>query len=165
MTERLNQDIIQSSSVNAGSVRVRRDRTISIPSPDSDREMAIRCADWKMLEKRLTTASDPPKDYSTLYGTFFGLSGAAWLSLVPLAFTKDLPTWILPAHTAFAVACLFCGIFTVVVNRDQRNTRKTMMTALLDDVKEIGNRFTPGAIPGGQISDATVIEASNRVDS
>src|SRR5208337_2696939 len=105
MNEGLNQEVIQSSSFN-NEVRVNRDRTISIPSPDSDREMAIRCADWRMLERRLTVAaSDPPKDYSTLYGIFFGLSGSAWLSLIPLAIIKNLPTWVLPSYIAFAGAC------------------------------------------------------------
>lgn len=155
-------DVIQSPSCNAGYVQVPRDRTISIPSPDSDREMAIRCADWKMLEKRLIAASDPPKNYSTLYGIFFGLSGSASISLMPLAITKDLPAWVLPSYIAFAVACLFCGIFVVIYSRDQRKTRKTTMTALLEDIKEIGSRFTAGSTPDGQIIDETVVEDSNR---
>lgn len=155
-------DVIQSQSCNAGYVQVPRDRKISIPSPDSDLEMAIRCVDWKRLETRLTAASDPPKDYSTLYGTLFGLSGSAWLSLIPLAHTKDLPAWVLPSFSAFAIACLFCGIFAVILSRDQRKTRKTMMTALLDDVREIGSRFTPEPQPDDQTTDATVVEDSSQ---
>jgi hypothetical protein len=165
MPERLSQDIAQSSSVNAGYVQMRRERTISIPSPDSDREMAIRCADWKMLETRLTAALNPPKDYSALYGTLFGLSGSAGLSLIPLSITKDLPAWVLPAYGAIAVACLFCGIFTVFLSRDQRKTRKTMMTILLDDVREIGSRFAPGPTQGEQNIGAIVVEVSNRAGS
>jgi hypothetical protein len=159
MNEKLNQDLIlQYSSRNAGCVQVKMDRTISMPSPDSDRAMAIRCADWKMLERRLNAAAlDPPKDYSTLYGIFFGLSGSAWLSLIPLTIIKDLPTWILPSYIAFASACLFCGIFVFIFNRDKRKTRKTMMTALLDDVREIGSRFTPGPTQGEQTTDATLV--------
>jgi hypothetical protein len=162
MTERLNQDGIQNSSYEAGCVQVQMDRKISIPSPDSDREMAIRCADWKMLERRLTAASDLPKDYSTLYGILFGLSGSAWLSLIPLAITKDLPAWVLPSYGALAFASLLCGIFTVFLSRDQRRTRRTMMTALLDDVKEIGGRFTFGPTQGQKTIDATVLELPNR---
>lgn len=154
-------DVIQSSPCNVGYVQVPGNRTISIPSTDSDREMAIRCADWKMLERRLTAVSDPPKDYSTLYGILFGLSGSAFLSLIPLAFAKDLPAWVFLAYTAFAIICLFCGAFTVFLSRDQRRTRKTMMTALLEDVREIGNRFAPESKQDGQIVIATAGEDSN----
>ncbi len=146
MAEKFDLNVMQDLSNNAGFVQVQRPRTISIPSPDSDREMAIRCADWKMLEKRLTATSNPPKNYSTLYGTLFGLSGSAVLSLIPLANTKDLPAWVLPSYGAFAFTCAFCGIFTFFLTRGQQKIYKTTITDLLDYVKEIGSRFAPRLI-------------------
>lgn len=143
MVDTLNQDVTRSPCLNDGCIQVQSDRRISIPSPDSDREMAIRCADWKRLEKRLTDLSDSPKSYSTLYGILFGLSGSAGLTLIPLGFTTDLAAWVLPLYGIFALGSLFCGIFTVYLSRDQRRTRQSMMTTLLDDVRDIGNRFPP----------------------
>lgn len=151
MANDLNQDGIQSSSSIDGNLRVRRDLEISIPSPESDRLMSIRCADWNMLQRRLTAASDSPKDYSTLYGTLFGLSGSAFITLIPIGMTKDLPSWIIPAYWIFAFAFLFCGIFTVIISRDQRKLRKTAMTNLLEDFKEISERYTLTSIQGEQI--------------
>lgn len=162
MPERLNNNTIQSSMHDAGCVRVQTDRKISIPSPDSDREMAIRCADWNMLERRLTAASAPPRDYSSLYWFFFGLSGSAWLSLAPLAITKDLPAWVLPSYGAFAVTFLVCGIVTVFLSRDQRRMRQTIMTGLLEDVKEIGGRFSFGQTAGEELTGSTVVELPDR---
>jgi hypothetical protein len=157
-------DVIQSPSCNAGYVQVPRDRTISIPSPDSDREMAIRCADWTMLERRLSSLLIPPKDYSNLYSALFGIGGSALLYLIPLAFTKDIPAWVLWLYGTFTAIFLLCGAFTFFLSRDYRNTRNTMMTALLEDIKEIGSRFTPGSIPGGQIIDETVVEDSSQAN-
>jgi hypothetical protein len=112
--------------------------------------MAIRCADWKRLKRSITEASDPPKDYSTLYGIFFGLSGSAWLSLIPLAIIKDLPVWVLPVYIAFAVTFLICGILTVYFSRVLRGTRRTRMTALLEDVTEIDKGFPSDPTQDGQ---------------
>jgi hypothetical protein len=155
MPTRSNQDIGPS---NDGSIRVQREQTISMPSPDSERGMFIRFVDWKKLETRLTAAIETPKDYSTLYGILFGLSGSAFLSLMPLGITKDLPAWVLPAYSIFAVASLFCGIFTIILSRDQRRTRKTIITVLLDDVKEIGSRYTTTPTQNEQVTDPKVVE-------
>jgi hypothetical protein len=162
MTERLNNLISQTPTPSTGCLQVAAQRNISIPSPDSDREMAIRCADWKRLERGLTQASDPPKEYSTLYGILFGLSGSAGLSLKPLAMTKDLPNWVLPAYIVFTVACLFCGLFVVFFSRGQRRTRMKMISDLLDDVREIGSRFVPPEMQDGQIVDAEEHELPDR---
>lgn len=145
----------QNPLCHTGSVQVQRNLEISIPSPDSDRGMAIRCADWKRLEKNLAYVSNPPKDYSALYSALLGFSGSAWLSLIPFAITKNLPAWVMPSSIALAATSLFCGIFVVVLGRDQRKTRKTMLTALLDDVTEIGSRFAIGPTPDRQIIDAS----------
>lgn len=155
-------DVIQGPSCNAGYVQVQRDRTISIPSPDSDLEMAIRCADWKMLERRLNSLLVPTKNYSNLYSALFGIGGSALLYLIPLAFTKDIPAWVLWLYGAFTSIFLICGAFIFFLSRDYRKTRNTMLTALLEDIKEIGSRFTQGLPQGGQIIEATVVEASNQ---
>jgi len=151
-----------SQTQHSSTLQVATQRNISMPSPDSDREMAIRCADWKRLERSLTQASDPPKEYSTLYGILFGLSGSAGLSLKPIAMSKDLPTWVLPAYIAFTVACLFCGIFVVFFSRGQRKTRMRLISDLLDDVREIGSRFVPPETQDGQIIDTEEHELPNR---
>lgn len=158
MPDRLNNDTIQSPFQDAGCVRVPMDRKISIPSPDSDQEMAIRCADWKMLERRLAAASDPPKDYSVVHSALFGFSGSAWLSLIPLAIIKDLPAWVMPSSIALAVSSLLCGIFAVFLSRDQRRIRRTIMTGLLDDVKEIGARFTFGQTASQELTGSMVVD-------
>ncbi len=147
MTERSNQNLIQPPILNAPSVRVRADRTISISSPDSDREMAIRCTDWNRLEKRLARSSDYPKDYSTLYGIFFGLFGSACLSIIPLAITRDLPPWVLPLYIVFTAACLFGGIFVLVFDKKVRIMQRTIVADLLEDVREIGSRFSTQVPP------------------
>lgn len=165
MPDRLNPPTIQISSHDAGCVQVRMNRKISIPTPDSDREMAIRCADWKMLERRLVIASDPPKDYSSMYWFLFGLSGSAGFSLIPLAATKDLSAWVLPSFGALTVVFLLCGIFAAFLTRDLRRTRKTIMTTLLDDVKEIGARFTFEPTQSQGNVDPTVVELPNRAIS
>jgi len=153
MTERSSQITTQNPMRDAGYIRVPRDLNISIPSPDSDRVMAIRWADWKRLERSLTNALDPPKDYSTLYGVFFGLSGSAFLSLISLAIIKDLPAWVLPSYIGFALIPLACGILTVYFSRLLRGTRRTMITDLLEEVREIGKTFSPGPTQDGEIID------------
>lgn len=161
----MTQNSSQTTPQNFGCVQVPRNLEISIPSPDSDRVIAIRWADWKRLERSLADASAPPKDYSSLHSALFGFSGSAWLALIPLAITKDLPSWVFPSSVALAVASLFCGIFVVVLSRDQRNTRKTMMTALLDDVKEIGGRFTFGETTGQELTGSAVVDLPTRAAS
>lgn len=155
MIDRLNQDVPQSLSRNTGLVQVRRDREISIPSLDSDREMAIRCADWKMLQKRLTAATALPKDYSNLVSALFAIGISAFLYLIPLAFTKDIPSWALWAYGAFAATFSLCGIFAFFLSRDYRKIRKTIITDLLDDVRDIEGRFTLGPTPGRQSINAS----------
>lgn len=162
MTQNSSQITTPNSSCNSGSVRVPRNLEISIPSPDSDRVMAIRCTDWIRLERSLTDASAPPKEYSALYGVLFGFSGSAFLSVIPLTITKDLPPWVLSSTIALVVASLFCGIFVVIISRDQQIIRKTMMTALLEDVKEIGNRYNRESTEGEQIMNSAVYELPDR---
>lgn len=153
MTEGLIQGMVQDLSRNAGCVKVTRDLQISIPSSESERVMAIRCADWKRLDKRLEDAVVIPTDFSTLYGILFGLSGSAWLAVIPLAHTEDLPAWVLPTSIAIAFGTFILGCFVVCFSRVQRKTRKTMMTTLIDDVRDIGSRFTEESTGGGEGSD------------
>jgi len=162
MTERLNNLITPNQPCASGCLEVPDKRTISLPSPDSDREMAIRCSDWKRIERGLEDALDLPTDFSTLYGILFGLSGSSGFSLIPLAMTKDLPVWVLPAYIAFTSAFLFCGVFVFFFSREQRKKRKKMLSDLLEHIKEIGDRFAPTSNQDRQNICAEEYELPNR---
>lgn len=161
MAERLNQDGIQSSSVSPGSVQVRRDQIISIPSPDSDREMIIRWSDFNNLKRGLTDALDIPTDFSVLYGLLFGFSGSASLACISLTFTKDLPTWVMPTSIALAVGSCLVGCVIFYFSRIFRKIRRKTISNILDDVKEIERRFPEESAQNRQLIDATADEASN----
>jgi hypothetical protein len=146
---------MSNSSHNGGLVNVKRELQISIPSPESERVMAVRCADWKRLERGLNCVLDIPTNFSTLYGVLFGFGGSATLAIISLTYIKDLPAWVMPTFIALSVAFLFAGGFVVFFSRIQRKTRKTIMTNLLDDVRDIGSRYALEPTKGGEIIDAT----------
>ena len=147
----------QNPFYNVGCVQVQRNQEIAFPSPDSDRGIVIRCDDFKRLKRSLTNASAPPKDYSALASGLLCFSGSAWLSLIPLAITKGLPAWVLPSDIALAGASLLCGIFVIFLGRDQRKSRKTMMSDLLENFTEIENRYR---FPLGPTQVRQIIKAS-----
>ena len=143
MPERSNQNLIRASNPKCTfSACESGSDNFNFSSPNSDREMAIRCTDWNRLEKRLARLSDYPKDYSALYGIFFGLFGSACLSIIPLAITRDLPPWVLPLYIVFTAACLFSGIFVLVFDKKVRKMHRTIVADLLEDVREIGSRVS-----------------------
>jgi hypothetical protein len=164
MPEVSNKAINQNEIRNVSSVKLLRDREISIPTPDSEREMAIRCIDWKRLEKKLGRIGDTPKDFSVLYGIVFGFCGSAALTIIPLMLTKDLPAWVMPTYIIAVIASFLLGCFIFYFNRIQRNTVKTTISDLLEDVKDIGSNFPLEQIQNGEIIDTAVVNNSNSVD-
>jgi len=163
MAERLNQDVIQGSSCSPEFVlTVDRKRSISLPSPDSDREMSIRWSDLNNLKRGLTDALDIPTDFSVVYGLFFGFSGSALLACISLAFIKDLPPWVMPTSIALAVGSFIFGCGTVFFSRILRKIRRKTISNILDDVKEIERRFPEESAQQGEIIDAENYELPNR---
>jgi len=119
----------------------KREEPIAVPSPDRERRMAIRYSDWKRLKRRLSQVVDQIPKLSVVYSILFGIAATAGLSIIPIAASQDLPSWVTPLYLCVFAFSLFCGLIFVLVDRKFRSRRKSDLRDIEADMKDIEAMF------------------------
>lgn len=73
-----------------------QERRIVLPSEDSETLLPIRKADWERVKRRLSEIPRTTSWLSRAYSIFFGISGTAAFSTIPLFSLHDVPPWVIP---------------------------------------------------------------------
>src|SRR5882724_5117751 len=95
---------------------------IAVPAPTTEDRVAIRRLDWSRIRRNLLRCNEPQFSLSVWYSILFGFSASSFLSIAPIAVTKDLPVWVLPVYILTSLSSLFLG--TVLVWLDKRLNRQ-----------------------------------------
>ena len=110
---------------------------VSVPSPDSERRMEIRCADWERIKSAIYEVSHPISWLSRASSIFFGISGTAGLSIIPLTSSQGLPPWVIPTYICSLVFTLILGVVFLVLDRQGRARRKSDLLKIKKDMESI----------------------------
>jgi hypothetical protein len=84
----------------------------------------------------------PPK------AILFGFSASSFLSIAPIAVTKDLPVWVLHAYISVTLFSFVLGIVLVWLEKRLNQQRRSQIANLDADMDEIERTFDARSTPG-----------------
>src|SRR5688572_23179660 len=106
-------------------LNIKRETPLTLPSPKSEEQMALRRAEWQRLRKRVGRLTDPLAGASSWAATFLGLAlgGAVSLASVVGA-TEHRKSWVVPTLGVSSIACFVIAVFAFWVHTKMRASRK-----------------------------------------
>ena len=119
----------------------KREEPIAVPSSDRERRMAIRYSDWERLKRRLSRVVDPVPRLSVVYSILFGIAASSGLSIIPIAKSQGLPSWVTPLYACVCVFSLLCGFVFVWVDRKVRSGMESELQDIEADMNDIEDMF------------------------
>lgn len=114
-----------------------REQQVSLPSPDSERLMAIRCTDWERLKRGISQVSHPISWLSTASSICFGIAGTAGFSIIPLTSLQGLSPWVIPGYVCSFVATLILGVVFLVLHRHSYAERASHLSNIETDMESM----------------------------
>lgn len=118
-----------------------REEAIAVPSPGRETRMAIRRSDWERLKRRLSRVVDSVPRMSVVYSILFGIAATSGFSIIPIAASTNLPSWVTPFYVCVCAFSLFCGIVFVCIDRKVRSGKKSELQDIGSDMNEIEGMF------------------------
>ncbi len=125
-------------------LNVKNTETVKMPAEQHRRSLAIRKVDWERVKRCLDGVQKPQAGISTWYSILFGVAASAGLTIIPLAFTKDLPPSVLPLYICATAASLLLAITLVRLEKSQAGREqyglsfvKAEMSAIEDMYKNV----------------------------
>lgn len=123
------------------SLNYTREDQISIPLSHHERRMAIRCSDWERLKRKLSRAFKAAPRLSIVYSILFGVAGSAGLSIIPIASSTGLPSWVTPLYVCIFILGLLSAFVFVCVDKGLCAGRESQIDEIKTDMKEIEAMF------------------------
>jgi hypothetical protein len=121
---------------------------IAVPTPTTEARVAIRRLDWSRIRRNLLRCNEPQLSLSVWYSIWFGFSASSSLSIAPIAVTKDLPVWVLPAYILTTLFSLLLGIVLVWLDKRLNRQRRSQIIDLDTDMDEIERTFDAQGVEG-----------------
>ena len=118
-----------------------REVPVSIPSPDSERRMEIRRADWDRLKRRLSRLSHPIPKLHLVYSVLLGIASTASLSIIPLSKSQGLPVWVIPLYWCVTIFAFICAIVFIFIDRKVQSATSSGASDIEEDMEEIEKAF------------------------
>jgi hypothetical protein len=127
-------------------ITYRRDESISLPSTEQERRIAIRYRDWERCKKKLNKIKQPIPRFHLVFSFLFGISASSGFSLVTLYTQPEakLPAWEFPLYWLLLVFSLGVAICFVYLDRQMRESKESDIDEIIEDMESIEQTF-PGA--------------------
>lgn len=114
---------------------------ISVPSPENERRLAIRAVDWTRIKRSVKQIHRPLKSLQFWYSCLAGAAVTAGFTIIPLACTQGVPSWVMPFYI---IATGACGLMAWILYRvDQKivETQGADAEGVYADMQEIEQHF------------------------
>lgn len=119
----------------------KREEFIAVPSLDREKRMAIRCSDWERLKRRLSRVADPVPRLSVVYSILFGIAATSGFSIIPIAASEDLPSWVTSLYICVCASSFLCGCVFVWIDRKVRSGKESELQDIKADMNDIEGMF------------------------
>ena len=114
---------------------------IPIAVPSDDHLIAIHDSDWQRLRRHATYIQPKVHNLSTCYSILFGVAASTGPSVIPIAISNDLPSWVTPLYLIVFLSSLFLAIVLVIVNGQLKRITTSQVEDLANDMKDIDSRL------------------------
>lgn len=125
-----------------GTLTYTRNDSIALPQSAAENRFAIRMSDWQRLGRYVASCKkEMQPNLSGWYFLCFGVSGSAFLSIVPLAVATGLPAWVVPVYICVAIATLVLALVLVGISKWLHQQRTDRLEELRKEMSEIESGF------------------------
>jgi hypothetical protein len=98
---------------------------------------SIRKFDWNRL-KRLTLKSDQKKaNLPVIYSILYGVSASAGVSIIPLVFADNLPSWVTPLYIIITIFSLGIAILLTNMDKSDNKNKDADLNEIKTEMEEI----------------------------
>ncbi len=123
------------------SLNWKREESINLPMPESEGRLAIRRQDWKRLKSSIQRINNHSSTYSIIYSVLFGVSGSAGLTIIPIMWAKDLPSWVTPLYLCVCLFSFLSAVVFVMVDRRVSLMIQSDREEIIEEMSEIEGTF------------------------
>ena len=110
---------------------------------ESDDMFTIRKCDWKRVKRLVNNISKPSKFISIIYSILFGISGSAFLTLIPLNNSQNIESWVIPLYLIIAIASLLLAIILLIIEKKILKDETKTVNEINKEFVEIESLFNP----------------------
>jgi len=95
------------------------------------------------IKRLVNNLSKPSKFISIVYSILFGISGSAFLTLIPLKNTSNLGTWVISLYLIIAIASLILAIIFLIVEKRLLKDESKSVGDINTEFEEIESLYNP----------------------
>ena len=118
----------------------KKDETIYLPSNDGC--YSIRKFDWNRIKRKVVCTGEKKfLDFKLWYSIFYGVGTSAGLSIIPIAFTKDLPSWTTSLYINVTFFSFLVAIVFTFMNSKFSKNRELDITEIKNEMEEVEKMF------------------------
>ena len=114
-----------------------RQERITFPSTGRESWLAIRKSDWRRIRRRVSRATSRTEKLPVIYSILFGVAGSSGLSIIPIASTEDLPSWVTAVYVCVCVFGFLSGCVFVWFDNKNQSEKQSELQHIQEDMEEI----------------------------
>ena len=114
-----------------------RQESIAVPSPGREGWFAIRASDWQRIRRRVSRATSRTAKLPVIYSILFGVAASSGLSIIPIASTEDLPSWVTPVYVCVCVFSFLTACVFVWFDNKNQSEKESELQHIQEDMEEI----------------------------
>lgn len=109
-----------------------------------EEEMSLRKLDWKRIYRKVKTIPRPIPLYEMVTAILWGISGSAFLSLIPLyQSTKGTEPWVKPTYWIAAIITAIVGLISFKFISERNKFVGSSCEEVLKDMSDVYHCFFP----------------------
>ena len=122
------------SSHRPGRVAINREEIILFPPERTS--MLIPVEDWDSLTTRIRACKAAFPFWTATYSVAFGIGITAGLSVIPIAFAPQMPSWVLNAYVTTSAVGFVAGIISVIAERASSRRQQSDVDLLVAEMEQ-----------------------------
>lgn len=123
----------------------KKDETVYLPSDDGC--YSIRKFDWSRIKRKIdNTGSKDNVDFKLSYSILYGVGGSAGLSILPIAYAENLPSWVTPLYVIISIFGIGTAFILNVMDNKLDKNKDIDLTEIKEEMEEVEKMF-PKQIP------------------
>lgn len=133
------------NSMEENKLNYKKDETVYLLSDDGC--YSIRKFDWSRIKRKIdNTGKKDNVDFKLFYSILYGVGGSAGLSILPIAYADNLPSWVTPFYVIISFFGIGLAIVLTVMDSKLNKNKDIDLTEIKAEMEEVERMF-PKQIP------------------
>lgn len=121
--------------MDGNTLNYKKEETVYVATDDGS--YSIRKFDWNRLRRLITKEPKREVNLTVVYSILYGIAGSAGVSIIPLCFANNLPSWVTPLYIISTIFCLGVGIVFTILDKKKINNRDIDLNEVKLEMDEI----------------------------